>query len=286
MTNFGATLTSMLRNWRLFAISSALGLAIGIAQVSLTDQMFRADVSLSPVDQSTPLLSQVGSALGLAGLTGIVPGLGGGDRDTEQMLALFGSREFALKFIQQYDLAPEMFPDRWSPGTRTWKSGRSVIPWAKGPSQPTRRELLQKFSELRTIGYDKQTGVVHVRLEWSSPKRAEQLLAQLVRDFNDFSRVRAKAEADSAIAFLRQELAKTDVTELRQALSRVMQQQMTRIMMATVQQEYALRTIDRSAASEKPARPRYLVTPVLWVLAALVLALGWVTIRGRGTSLP
>jgi hypothetical protein len=78
----------------------------------------------------------------------------------------------------------------------------------------------------------------------------------------------------------------TNVAELRASIARLMEDQMTREMMATVQPEFALRVVDPAMAPDRPVRPRYLVIPVLWILASLTVALTILIVRLRYVHTP
>jgi hypothetical protein len=103
----------------------------------------------------------------------------------------------------------------------------------------------------------------------------------MIADFNEFSRMRAREEARTATEYLAKEMDSTNVAELRDSIAQLMEDQMTREMMATVQPEFALRVVDPAMVPDRPVRPRYLVVPVLWVLAALTVVLTVLIVRLR-----
>ncbi len=87
--------------------------------------------------------------------------------------------------------------------------------------------------------------------------------------------------AAESIEYLNKELAKTTVVELRQAIYRVIEDQVKQSMLANVQREYAFRFIDRAIAPEKRFSPRRAVMTVFGALIGLAAAFAAVAIRYR-----
>lgn len=266
----------------LLASSVVIGLAIGIAHVLLTPVAYRAEAVVAPVTQRIDLLDQLAGGIGFSGLLGVLPGAGGG-KEAERTVATLVSNRFTYRFIQKRGLAPDLFPDRWDPETKSWRTPRFAwLPWGRRESlEPTPQELVRKFASKRSISLDRQTGLVRIRLDWSSAEGVANLVNAMIEDFNEFSRVRARTEAQEAMEYLAREMSSVDVAELRQSLARLMEEQMTREMMATVQPEFALRVVDPAVAPDRSVRPRYLMTPVLWILAAFGAAAAYAVSQAR-----
>jgi hypothetical protein len=225
--------------------------------------------------------------LGLGDVLGLLPTASGG-KEAERMVATLLSNQFTYRFIEDRGLAPELYPERWDASSRTWKP--SPLSWlpivADRARAPTAQELVRRFTSMRSISLDRPTGLVRIRLDWHTPKRSAELVNSMITDFNEFSRARAREEARTATEYLTKEMNATNVAELRASIARLMEDQMTREMMATVQPEFALRVVDPAMAPDRPVRPRYLVIPVLWILASLTVALTILIVRLRYVHTP
>jgi uncharacterized protein involved in exopolysaccharide biosynthesis len=78
----------------------------------------------------------------------------------------------------------------------------------------------------------------------------------MVARVNDRMRSEATRSAKDSIEFLNQELAKTSVVGLQQAIYHLIEDQVNKAMLANVQHEYAFRVIDRAVAPEQRSSPK------------------------------
>jgi hypothetical protein len=130
----------------------------------------------------------------------------------------------------------ELFSDRWD---------RNGGRWQLGAKQPTLDEAVRKFTKtVRFSREDHTTGLVTVAVEWYSPDLAARWANGLVSMVNERLRTEATRNADHSIEYLNKELAKTNVVEIRQAIYKVIEEQVNNAMLANVQREYAFRVID------------------------------------------
>ena len=98
--------------------------------------------------------------------------------------------------------------------------------------------------------------------------------------------MRASAAADAAknIEYLEDELKKTNVMEVRQAVYSVMESQMHEIMLANVQEEYAFKVIDPAVVPDPDdyVRPKRLSIIILGLLIGfLAVAIPYISIHQR-----
>jgi LPS O-antigen subunit length determinant protein (WzzB/FepE family) len=97
--------------------------------------------------------------------------------------------------------------------------------------------------------------------------------------------VDAIAKSEQSIAFLNNELGKTDVLELRQAIYRLIVAQLNNAMLASVQKDYAFRIVDAAVVPDRRVRPRRTVMTVVGGLIGGVTGLVWVFAPGWARAL-
>jgi uncharacterized protein involved in exopolysaccharide biosynthesis len=269
----------ILSRWVLLAVAAVLG-AVVAALISLQlPEKFRAQALVSPVTQGEgaagSLRNQFGGIAALAGIN-----LGGGGGRSEESFATFESSGFARDFIVAENLLPVLFAERWDAAQGKWRDGEEP---------PTMEAAVTKFAgDVRTLSQDRQTGLITVTVEWLTPELAAAWANRLVEMINERLRTEAKSNADRSIEYLNQELARTAVVDLRQAIYRLIQDQVNNAMLANVQREYAFRFIDRAVAPVTRASPKRTLITAVGAFAGLFIGLLFVLLRhfwskGRAT---
>jgi uncharacterized protein involved in exopolysaccharide biosynthesis len=228
-----------------------------------------------------------GSIGGLASLAGINLGsLGGAGAETQEALAVLKSRQFTEAFINERQLMPKFFPNKWDESTKSWKPGKR---------QPTPAKAYKYFNtKVRSIVDDKKTGLIELRINWKDRNEAAAWANELLDRLNHEMRRRAMVSADASVGYLERELKSTDQVATREAISRLIEAQVRQRMLASVTQEYTFRVVDRAlpADANDPVKPRKLLLLIAGPLAGLaigavaVLVAGWLqrTIGARRVS--
>ena len=130
-----------------------------------------------------------------------------------------------------------------------------------------------KFVSLLRVREDRRTGVITVSLSWTDPEQAAEWLNDLIARLNVEMRRRAVEVSDRNLRYLTEQIGKAEVIELREALFRLTEAEITRSMLAKVQPEYAFRVIDQALA---PPEDDY-VWPSYPLFGAAGAALGLLT---------
>lgn len=99
--------------------------------------------------------------------------------------------------------------------------------------------------------------MVTLQIDWKDPVKAANLTNELVERLNDEMRKRAIAEADASMVYLQHEMATTVDVNTREAISRLMEQQIKEEMLAHVTKEYSLKVVDRALPADLdfPVKP-------------------------------
>jgi uncharacterized protein involved in exopolysaccharide biosynthesis len=263
VADFAAAL--LLDRWKEIAAIAAAIFAPVAATAWLLPPTYRAETTLVPQ-------SRLAEEQSLAGLGGSIGGLGslfgiaaGSDAGTEYAIAVLKSTGFTKAFIEQHGLLPVLFADKWDSRRQDWRE-------MDAKDIPTILDAVRLFNEdVRTVLTDPQTGVIRVRIEWKDPETAAAWANELVKLLNQTVRLRAISDARDRIQYLNRELERARVVELRTSLSRVLEGELKREMLANVTEDYAFRIVDPALPPDahdyaSPNRP-------LLLLAGLVVAL-------------
>jgi uncharacterized protein involved in exopolysaccharide biosynthesis len=248
----------------LFVLAGAIG---GVLVSGLLPREYRADVVVMLVrgdGTEEGLSSQLG---GLAALAGVAIG----DGSTDEALEVLRSKSLAAKFIEQNELLPQLFPNRFDATAGKWLKAK-----------PTQAEAIEEFDRsVRTVSQDKLTGMVRLSMRARDPDLAARWANGIVELANVEMRERAAREAKEMLGYLTAEASKSSVLEVRQSLYRLAEGQMKTLSMANVRREFAYRVIDPAMAPDDRAyvSPSRVAFGALGLLAGLLLSICVAAVR-------
>jgi uncharacterized protein involved in exopolysaccharide biosynthesis len=246
--------------WLILVVTLAFALVAAIG-AWLMPKSYKTTVLLSPVSASSgsqlgalgSLASQFGGLASLAGLSG------SGDLQRSESIAVLQSEALTEKYIQDNDLLPILFKNKWNAQEKKWKE--------KDPKKiPTLWTANLYFKRnVRSVTVETKTGLVTLAITFDDPRIAAKWANDLVQMTNDFRRNRAIEEANRNIAYLNEQAAKTNVVEVRQAIYKILENEINKEMLARGNNEYAFKILDPAIAPEKPSSPQKL----LWIIGGL-----------------
>jgi uncharacterized protein involved in exopolysaccharide biosynthesis len=239
--------------------------AAGTAYALFATPWYKADVVLAPTEKDlrSGLTAELG---GLAAIAGIG---GAGDDKSIEAIATLTSRELASDFIEDHGLIQRIFESSWDAEAGRWK--------AEDPDRwpDVRDAILFYQKKMVTVTQDRKTQLITLTLRWTDPDEASKWATELVARVNEQMRARAEREAETNLAYLNKELATTTVVNLQQAISRLIETEMQKLMLARNSDDYAVRTIDAAQVPKRPESPKKALIVVLATLAGGFLSLVW-----------
>ena len=261
------------------AVSLVFGIIAGVAAFLMTPK-YEVNILLKPVDRGEQLANSSLSRRfgGLASLAGI--NLAGPADDATIAIATLKSRHLITTFIKEENLLPLLFDAKWDAEKGAWISDEGI--WSLGGKPPTLWDGHEFFkTDVMRVNEDPETGLVSLLITWTEPDVSVAWANALVRRANAYLQEKAKREAESNLAFLRQQLEITKVGEIRTALSDMITSEMERAMMANVSVEYAFRIIDPAAPPDLDdfTSPKRLLMVVLGIVLGGLLGIFGVIIR-------
>lgn len=216
----------------------------------LATPSYRAQVVLTEVhDRSMTAAAAHASQLG--GLTRVLrpnpPAAGGPGREAQVVLR---SRRLVEEFIKRNDLISKLFPQ------------------AKRP--PTLRRAVRQFRErVLSIREDKLKGTTTVAIDWTDPALAAGWANGFVALANELVRARAQGESRHNIAYLEDQIARTNRLELQNAAYDVMETETETLMLASSGLDYAFVTVDPAVRPEMRRTPQRTLMVLLGSVAGI-----------------
>ena len=247
--------------------SITLIFAVGsVAYALMATEWYRSEALLSPADaRSTSPIS--GQLSGLAALAGVSVG-GPGNAEA---LAVLESRGFLRAFIQEHGILPLLFEDQWDKERQDWRP-------EVGDEPPDVRDAIEHFRKnILKVHQNRETQLVTIAVEWTDPDVAAEWVAIIVRRLNDRLRERALQEAETNVAYLQSEMAKTSLVTLQQSIGRLLESELQKLMLARGNEEFAFKIVDPPEPPKERVRPNRSMTAVLGTMlggiVGMVLAL-------------
>jgi uncharacterized protein involved in exopolysaccharide biosynthesis len=242
-------------------ITFAIVLATG-ATALIAKKKYDAIIIVSPVaDDSSgsrlsSLVSQVGGLSALSGFAGLP---GGTNTQKAETIAVLQSEKLTESFIQNNNLLPVLYSDKWDALRQTWKVNNPK-------TVPTLWKANGYFrTNVRAVATDTKTGLVTLTIRWEDPKLAAKWANDLVKMANDYLRKKTMDEAERNIGYLSDQAARTEAVGVKEGIYAILQNEIKKMMLARGSEEYALKVIDPAVPPEKAATPR----PILWTAMAL-----------------
>lgn len=176
----------------LISILTTITTLVALAYALLATPIYRAEALLAPVEKQkgSHLSALAGQFGGLASLAGI--DLGGGSGGVEVAIATLKSREFTNKFIEDENLMPKLFTEKWNEDSKQWK---------EVDKSPSMWEAFKLFNSIREISQDKKTGLVKLMIDWKDPALAANWVSELVSRLNNQLRQEAIVDSENSIKY-------------------------------------------------------------------------------------
>lgn len=257
--------------WRRKIVIASIALAVGVVVTGITFLMpntYKADTLLAPATfgGSSNSLSLGGGTIGsLASLANIgIPQT----NSTDEHISILRSRQFIYSFVEKNDLLPILFAEDWDSSNKEWLS----------PAIDERPTLLDAYRKIvhegvLSVAKNRDNQLVEVSVIWTDPAQAAEWANGLISLLNDFVRKRAIERSEDNLAYLENEIERTNLAELRQTIFQLIGEEQKSAMFANTQKEFAFRILDSAVVPDRRNSPRRSLTLVSSTFAGGALAI-------------
>jgi uncharacterized protein involved in exopolysaccharide biosynthesis len=250
--------------YRLIVLAATAVCGLSAAIIALTSKsVYRAQVVVTEArDSEGAGASSLGSKLGgLAAIAGISAGATAGTPSVDAR-AVLDSRHLVEEFIQRNNLVPVLFADRTAKRS-LWRAVKFF------------REKVLAITE------DKVKGTTTIAIDWTDPVMAAQWASGFVALANELIRARAMSDSARSIAYLNDQIAKTNVVELRTVMYDLIEKETKTLMLANGRAEYAFTTVDPAVTPEERIWPKRTVITAIGAICGFLIGVAIAIFRER-----
>ena len=140
-------------------------------------------------------------------------------------------------------------------------------------------EAHKKFLSAVQLSLDFDTSLITLSVEHQSPEYAYFLADLIITEINNLERIRAINEATRARNFLKAELSKTEVLDVRLSINALIQAQLQREMLANVRENYLLKALDTPFVPERKSRPSRAIICIVGTFFGFMISIIYVISR-------
>ena len=273
-----AQIFSALWKKKLLVVLITLFSAIGSVAYSLSlPNIFTSKALLSPSNQSESMASLMGSYSTLAGIAGINLSAESGNK-TQEAIARMRSIDFFEDFVYPNIKLEDLM------AVKEWRSKDNILIYDKNifnnktnkwvrevnlPKKtiPSTQEAFKVFNEAFSVIDNKTTGFVTISVDHQSTFVAKDWTEIVVKNINESMRAIDKLEASKSIEFLNEQAKLTKLTEIKEAISQLLESQIQTLMLASVSDGYVFNTINSPIISEFKSSPN---RPLICILGTFL----------------
>ena len=275
--------------WIFLSVVSFFSLAAIIYSLQLPN-IYQSSALLSPVEAQNGMNQSMRNYGGLANIAGINLQSQAGDSNTVKA-------EYKLRTLSFFEdnILPNIFlPDLLA--VESWDMTSNIISykndiyddekqaWVRDFSYPqtqipSAQEAFVSFMENLKISTDLETGFVTLSIKHQSPFIAKSWTELVVKEINEYFRIKDKAEAQAAVKYLNVQIAQTSFAEIKQVIAELLQQKTQQLTLIEASNFYVFDYIDPPAVMERKSEPKRSIICILGALLGGILGAVVVLIR-------
>ena len=211
-----------------------------------------------------------------------------GSSSGPEIVSLLNSNILREKVIQNYNLLPLLFHERWDEERKVWKEEK--FPWlrkfirsitsenTKGGKRkespgPEIWDGLREFKEIVSVKNNLKENMITISVEFWNPEIAAKMVDNLLTALNDHMTSEAKRVAKVNMKYLEEQVDKNPDPFIKQKIYALIAQQIETSMMAEVKENFAFKVIDPPKAPDRKVKPQRALMIILSFVVSLFIGI-------------
>ncbi len=249
--------------------------------ISLTiPNTYTSSALLTPASEEDSLTNQLGSYSSLVGFAGIqISSEGGKSAEAMERIQSFDFfKDHFLPFIKFEDLVAAK---KWKPKENKIIYNNNIFldtekKWVrksdKGP-KPSHQEAYERYLKILAISEDKKSKFVTIKINHVSPVISKAWLDLIISNINSHMRNIDKDIAQNAVDYLNKASSETNLSEIKTAISQLLENQIQILMLTESTEEYVYKIISSPISPEKKSSPQRLLITIFGAFLGLIFGL-------------
>ena len=234
--------------------------AISIIYALSIPNIYTSKALLAPTDENnSSITSQIGQYSSLAGMAGIsLPGVTG-NTSTEAMARIESFNFFKDHFLPNIKLENLL-------AVKEWDNQKNLLVYDNNIFNPINNQWVDKsmassqqaFAEYKniiSISENNRSSYVSISIKHKSPLVAKRWLDIIITNINESMRNENKKAATNSVDFLNATLETTNIKEIRDVISQLLESQMQNLMLTSASESYVYKILDSPIAPERKSSP-------------------------------
>lgn len=278
--------------WIITSIASFTSIVGVIYSLNLPN-IYESKALLTPADTSSSISQTLKNASGLAGLAGIrlLPSPQTENTNYFQAVQKLNSLSFFEDNIMPNIFLPDLMAfETWDPNSNTINYNEKIYnkdtnKWVRDYSYPFKQvpsaqESFIAFKDKHfSFSADSETGFVSLSIKHQSPFIAKEWADLLIHEVNAFYRHKDKLLSEKAVNYLNKQIALTNFSEVKDAISNLLQQETKKLTLIEANEYYVFEYIDPPAVMEIKSEPRRAIICIMFALFGGVIGSLYVVVR-------
>lgn len=225
---------------------------------------------------------------GLASMAGISLG-GSSTNRKDEILHTMISRKFINEFVKNRDILIPLFAfEALGLNKETYTIDNEIFnktknSWVDGAfktkdGNPSQQDIFNTFTDHLKIEEDFSTGFITISIIHESPVLSDQWLKWFIEDVNMHVKSYDMNQSEKALNYLEEKLLDSNIPDINKVLISMTQEEIRKMMLINIREEYILRTIDPSILPLKKIAPSRASLCITITATSFILSILLVTI--------
>tara|TARA_A100001015_G_scaffold223673_1_gene251986 strand:+ start:260 stop:1180 length:921 start_codon:yes stop_codon:yes gene_type:complete len=272
--NILETISILYSELRLITLITSVFVLSSIAySLSLPNLYTSSSVLRLTEDSSNTMSSLTNQYGGIASMAGI--SLPGATNDESfYIISTLKSKDFLKKILEFPEIKQKLAAvDSYDHSTKKFKYKNTIYDdntnkWNKNISYLAIHELLK--GKLK-VSQDPKSKFINISFEHISPEFSYEFLSLLIEQINKITREKDAEKSINSINYLKNQLDKTDQSDIRQSINQLIEMQLKTLMLANIEKDYLFSTIDPPFIPLMKSSPsRALICILITLLGGLI----------------
>ena len=251
--------------------------------ISLTlDNKYQSTAIVAPAVETTNPSQSFQALSSIAGYTGL--DISSDSNITIEAIERIQSLDFfSDHFLPYINLQDLVASNNWDPLSGKLEYDSSIFNEEKGlwvrevdypkTVKPSDQEAFKFYEDILSITYDNDTHFVELSIIFISPDIAKEWLDLIIKNINESLREIDRRTALNAISFLESQSKTTNLTELNEAISTLLEDQLKTLMLTSARKDYVFKIISSPVSPEMKSSPNRVLICIIGIFLGFMLGL-------------